>query len=208
MDIQFFKDYKNKFTPKEVAVIGLNGEYTAQWLVKPTNSIQSLSSDIRRENSWLTEHHHGIDYFQGDISLRELQKSLRSLTKSAKTIYVRGKEKWSFLNKICPCEIINLECDVDCPSLNDLPWSDTFCLHHAVKPMYSKYTCALNSVYRIKIWLNSRSSMTGSFLSPLCTYNEQPGDSEKLDADRVSHSGCLSSGSDPQGVDETDRVCS
>ena len=37
------------------------------------------------------------------------------------------------MNKERAREIINLECDSDCPSFNNIPWNEKFCIYHALK---------------------------------------------------------------------------
>ena len=81
IDMQFFKDDHNSFVPKELAVTSLNNNFTGHWIVKSSTSIQNLSADVRKENNWLTEHYHGLDYFQGDISLNVLRKKYVSCLK-------------------------------------------------------------------------------------------------------------------------------
>ena len=61
VDIQCFKDSKNSVAPKEIAIVALNGDYTAHWIIAPTDRIESLPEDVRKQNNWLTQHHHSLD---------------------------------------------------------------------------------------------------------------------------------------------------
>ena len=117
IDIQFVKGAKHNILPKEVAVVALNGNYHGHWVVFPTSTLRRLTVNIRRQNNWLTQQWHGFNYSEGEISLKALHTILRLIVKSARKIFVRGKEKWSILCKIIPNEIINLEYGKDCPSL-------------------------------------------------------------------------------------------
>ena len=50
-------------------------------------------------------------------------------------------------------EIINLEYDKNCPSFENLPWSDQHCLYHALKPSHLRFSCALNNAQRLRHYL-------------------------------------------------------
>lgn len=150
VDIQFFKDAKNALVPKEVAVVGLEDELVAHWVTRPTSSLRSLPQSARKQNNYLTEHHHGIDFYDGDTSVKYLCKSLRYLAKTAKKIYVRGNQKYEFLNGVIAREIINLENYENCPSFSKLPRMETLCWLHGTKS--ATFVCALNNVYRLKEW--------------------------------------------------------
>lgn len=154
IDVQFFRGNENVLIPKEIAVVSLDKGCIAHWLILPVAQVETLNRDARRQNDWLTLHHHGIDYLDGIVSKRCAIKALKEISKRARKIYVRGKEKWAFLNKETARVIINLEYDNDCPALNDLPWNDTFCVHHALKNTYTRFTCALNNAFRLKDWID------------------------------------------------------
>ena len=42
IDIQFYKNYENNLTPKEVAIVSLEGDFVAYWVVGSTDSQNSL----------------------------------------------------------------------------------------------------------------------------------------------------------------------
>ena len=50
-------------------------------------------------------------------------------------------------------EITNLEYDKNCPSFENLPWSDQHCLYHALKPSHLRFSCALNNAQRLRHYL-------------------------------------------------------
>lgn len=213
VDIQFFKDINNTVVPKEVAIVALDANFIAHWLILSHTPIDVLSKSVRRENNWLTKHQHGIDYFDGNVTLSKLYKTLRDLTKNTGKIYVRGKEKWLILNRITARDVINLEYDMECPSFDKLPWSDNFCLHHAVKLPHLKYSCALNNAVRLKSWLSNKrenykriEESDYTFHPPLNLCDEQSRDFEPFVPHTISYSGGVPSRSDPTEVDETDSV--
>ena len=213
VDIQFFKNIHNVAVPKEVGIVALEKNFIAHWVVSPKHPIHALSKSVRKENNWLTEHHHGVDYFDGEVTESKLIKILRDLTKRVGKIYVRGKEKWLFLQRTTARDIINLEYDVECPSFDKLPWCDNFCLHHALKPSHVKYSCALNNVFRLKTWLttervtyNRIKDSDPVFQPPFQLCDEQSGNFENFVPHTISYCGSVPSRSDATGLDETDSV--
>lgn len=215
VDIQCLKDNSNVVTPKEIAIVALDGNFISHWMISPKNSkTDTMCVAARKENNWLSKKHHGLDYFDGETEKKSLYKTLRELTKRVGKIYVRGKEKWHILNKITAREVINLEYDPECPSFDKLPWSDNFCLQHAVKTAYLQYNCALNNAYRIKAWLSTsrekykRIESDITFQPPLNLCDEQLGDFEDFVPYSISLGGGVPSRPDPSEVDETDGICS
>lgn len=193
VDIQYFKINNNVTVPKEVAVLALDGDFSAHWVVLPQNSLDKISREAKKQNNWLTQFHHGLDYYDGEVSLRVLKNSLCDILKKSRKIYVRGNEKWETLHKLTFREIINLEYDNDCPPFDKL-LSENYCLNHALKPNFKKYRCALNNAHRIKSWLISEKEKK----------NEYNGNIEESVADNITHCRCLPGRSSSMGVDETD----
>ena len=181
-DIQCLKNSKNSVVPKEIAAVALNGDYTAYWIIAPTDRIESLPDKVRKQNDWLTQNHHGLDYFEGAMSKKLFYQILREICKQVRKIYVRGKEKWLPLHRLTLREIINLKYDKN---------------------------CALNNAYRLKNWLRSRSSNINAEFdssSPLQLCDEQSADIEKSGSNTLTYCG-LPSRSDPKSVHKTDSVC-
>ena len=86
IDIQCYKDNSGRVALKEVAIIGLGAEYVAHWIVAPSRSVDLSSTAAKRENNWLTLNHHGIDYSEGDVTEKELFKTLRKILKDARKV--------------------------------------------------------------------------------------------------------------------------
>ena len=69
VDIQCYKNFENTVCPKEVAIISLDGDFVAHWV-----PVHRLSRSVKRENNWLTQHHHGLDYLDGDVTNKNLDR--------------------------------------------------------------------------------------------------------------------------------------
>ena len=154
VDIQFFKNNKREYVPKEIAVVSINKNFSAHWVLQSTIPLNAMVKCTRRENDWLTRNHHGLNYFDGEASFELVKKCLRDLVKEVNKIYVRGAIKSETLNKIIAHQIHNLENNEHCPSFDNL-FSDLYCMHHAAKNKY--YFCALNNAYKLKSWLSTKS---------------------------------------------------
>ena len=212
IDMQFVKNDKNVVVPKEVAFLSVDGNYAAHWIVAPSNNLEKCDREVRLQNNWLKRNFHGLDHFEGDVSLRSLYKTIKEVAKKFNRVFVRGNEKLSVLQKLTSVEIGNLEYDSDCPSFHNLPWSDAYCIHHAVKILHLHFACALNNVHRLKNWLQTQEKyQVLSSLSelPLIQLNdEQPRDFEKAVEDNRPFRGCFSSRPESESLDETDSYCS
>lgn len=163
VDIQFCKDCNDKSIPKEIAVISLEENFIAHWLVLSPYSIKKLDDKTRQQNNWLYKHHHGITWSEGDTTQKRVKENLREIFKCSDKIYTRGREKVLFLQDFTTSEIINLEENEACPSFHNLPLTSTYCIYHAKKFEYLTFYCALNNASKLKHWLSSQ--------------NEQPTDS-------------------------------
>lgn len=51
VDIQFCKDCNDKSIPKEIAVISLEDNFIAHWLVLPPYSLKKLGDKSRQQNN-------------------------------------------------------------------------------------------------------------------------------------------------------------
>ena len=86
IDIQCLKDTNNHNAPKEIALVSLNGDVYGHRLVAPTACVDDLSDEIRRQNNWLTQHCHGINYLEGEVDLKVFHKTARFFRKCAKNL--------------------------------------------------------------------------------------------------------------------------
>ena len=93
----------------------------------------ALHSLVEKKNHWLLKNLHGFAWSDGDVSQTRVKKNLSEILKSAWKIYVRGREKVLFLQDLTNGEIINLEDNDQCPSLDQLTWVNTYYLIHATK---------------------------------------------------------------------------
>lgn len=165
IDIQGFLDENDKFVPKEVAVLASKNEFIGHWIVKPTFPFQGLSDEIKKRNNWLTIHHHGIEWFEGETSINALNHFLQTIVTPCVNIYTRGRDKRKYLQMITSREIIDLEQDPLCPSYANMENTEsTMCHAHVTKHFrsFKKFSCALNNVYKLRSWIGNKNDSAAS----------------------------------------------
>jgi hypothetical protein len=79
IDIQCFKDNKNRVIPKEVGIVALHKDFSAHWIVSPKCNSKSLFKRILRQNNWLTVNHHALEWCEGDVFEEVVEKSARDM---------------------------------------------------------------------------------------------------------------------------------
>lgn len=145
VDLQGFKDSKNKFIVKEIAIS--TQEYTQIFLVKPPYSFSRLSSEEKKQVKWI-ENNRGITWSEGFIDYQELKRTIIPYL-FKKNIMTKGSEKIKWIQELCKsCNTIDIG-EKGCPNflkLHTLYKEFNFnCVNH------KKY-CALKNVLCIKKW--------------------------------------------------------
>lgn len=153
IDIQGLKDKYNNFIPKEVAVVSVTSSYYAHWIVSAPYAYNTLPPSVKRQNTWLLDNHHGIEWTEGETPLRAIEAILKKIAVQCDRIFTRGSDKSTYLTQLTECFVINLEEDTEDPSFRNLPKSDTFCIYHGLRRKNRVYRCALDNAVRIKTWL-------------------------------------------------------
>lgn len=158
MDVQGLKDKNNKFIPKEVAFVSLQGNVTGHWMILPPHEFDELRSDLRTTNDYVSSRLHGVQWFDGEVTMRKLKNNLYNIARRAVRIYVRGYEKARFLQSMISRSIINVE-EYDTLNFIDLERRfscDQLCCFHACDENATrKQYCALRRAHLIRSWLHS-----------------------------------------------------
>lgn len=201
VDVQFCRDVNEKLIPKEVAILSLKENFLAHWIVSPPHSIKKLSNEVRKQNHWLLRNKHGLSWLDGGISQKNLRKSIRNISEHADRIFVRGKDKKTFMQEIVTNNIINLEEDDECPSLANLTWVNTYCIHHSTKFCYLTYACALNNAAKLKLWVINKENKLPDI--PGITENEQSGNITTTRSPTGSHDWSLPERQNSKEMDDT-----
>lgn len=153
-DVQGFI-VKNKFIPKEVAILDYEWKSTHLIMKPPSDhlSLNSLPERDRRQIKWLTRNYHGIKWIDGFVDYSQMESIIKPILSKYDTIYVCGNQKEKFLetlglsNKVIDMRIIG----DDLPRLSDMIENENHrCIHHqkSIKNM-----CALKNAYNIAYYL-------------------------------------------------------
>lgn len=153
VDIQGMRGKDSEFIPKEIAVVTLNNSYWAHWITSPPCHFGELPENSRKQNNFVSKYYHGLEWFEGDASLKQVYANLREISRRSRNIYTRGHEKMSFLRDVTSRDIINLEDYADAPSYAFMPKSERKCLKHALLNGTNAEHCAMTQASQIKNWL-------------------------------------------------------
>lgn len=156
IDIQPSFDRHYIFTPKEVGVLSLEEDTYAHWLVKPPHDFTQLNAYLQRTNNTLTRFVHGIEWFNGDLSVKHVEEHLKAFVKNASQIYSVGETKCDYLSKLLGRKIIDLE-KYKVPSYSTLDFTYknevlTSCMYHkACSGVWRN--CTLHKAGLLREWL-------------------------------------------------------
>lgn len=137
VDIQGFKTNKNKLIVKELAAY--NGSRVSHVVFKPPYPLDCLPEDYRKQADWLTANHHAIDWNAGFTQHFMFPQIIRHITRDAREVHVKGKEKADFIRKYVDVSVVELP---ETPALQKQPGT---CFYH----INECCICALSNVYNL-----------------------------------------------------------
>ena len=145
-----------EFIPKEVAVVCFPEQFTAHWIVMPPCRFSELPSKSRSHNNYVIRSYHGLEWFEGDVTCKQLYANLQEISRRARTISTRGSIKAQLLREVTSREIIDLEEDEDAPSFDRMPMAMRHCFRHWIDvSREAQPRCALLQAYRIQAYFNN-----------------------------------------------------
>jgi hypothetical protein len=149
IDIECLKDRENKLMIKELAIAKLDGSLQS-WIFAPPYSAQRLPKWVRKQNKWISNNLHHIDWEDGVLSPERINEIFDDYVPLGSLVYVKGQEKCHLLqSKLDGRHVKNLE-DFDCPSAERIVDADPVkCLHGHSK------RCALSKCLRYLKWFRS-----------------------------------------------------
>jgi len=153
VDLQGFSEPRNSFVVKELAILCAGMVKPLTFTFAPPFPWHDLPPEYKRRNAWVERHYTGLKWNSGTIPYNRIEDILNSNLKDIEVIYVKGREKASWLRthlKPYHHVIENLENDYDddddtIPSLRKLT---NTCLHHK-----KKFMCAADNVRALSQWV-------------------------------------------------------
>uniref|UniRef100_A0A1B0C766 Uncharacterized protein n=1 Tax=Glossina palpalis gambiensis TaxID=67801 RepID=A0A1B0C766_9MUSC len=120
----------NKFIPKEVCISASDDSQIKNSIIQPPFKYSKLMTKDTITNNWLCKHFHGLRWDDGNSTLTDVKKYLKSsiekLTQNPTTVYVKGLEKLKWVKTLIGEEIciLNLD-DFNCSNVGTLYKTDT-----------------------------------------------------------------------------------
>lgn len=150
--VQGFKKTYNSFVFKELAIIPLGEDVQpVVYSFGVSHDWNFLSPRYKFENKWLTKNYHGFCWQDGEIPYEEFEEIIKSSTRGAGTIWVKGLEKQKWLTPFLS-NVQNIE-TLSCPPLSKLHQkTDDICSSHNQGICFNS-NCAARNVIALKRWL-------------------------------------------------------
>jgi len=99
VDFECLHDKNNMLIIKELAIAKMDGSVQS-WMFASPHPYDDLPQRIKCQNHWATTNLHKISWFDGDVAYTRLLDVLQKHIPTGSCVYVKGKEKASFLNKM------------------------------------------------------------------------------------------------------------
>lgn len=144
VDIQGFKNERNEFIPKEIAIISKSDIMIL--LIKPPYPFYDLTKKERVQVAWI-ERNRGIKWNEGIVPYYNYKCKLQDFLKN-KCIFTKGAEKVLWLKDIFQNNYVyNLE-DKGCPNFATM-YRDSSNIRSCI---YHKNICAVKNVFCLYNW--------------------------------------------------------
>src|SRR6266576_3556161 len=115
IDFQAFKDGRNKFIMKELAIISCSANKIVHCIIKPPYGFSSLFSKRKNQVMWLKKNVHGLDWNDGYITPGAAMVLFQETVKDADRLLVKGSERCKFIQNLFPTKVVIDLDDLDCP---------------------------------------------------------------------------------------------
>lgn len=158
IDIQGLREKDNKFLPKEVAVVPLQGNIIGHWIIIPPHESDGLPNSIKTTNDYVLSHILGIHWFDGDITLRKLHYHVYNIARNARKIYVKSSENTRYVQSIMTRTVVDVAEYINSgyTDLENQSSCEKLYTFHAFQPdEYKKTYCAVHASNIVREWFYS-----------------------------------------------------
>lgn len=152
VDIQGFKDIKNRIIVKELAILTPENQLQ-HFIIQPPYKFNDLSPGKQREANWLQRNKHGFKWEDGYLPYHLILSTITPLLQN-KIIYMKGREKANWLrnffdNKIA---VYEMEEEMECPKLSYLQ----FLYNNCQSCLIHTGNCAQENVHLLKNFMENK----------------------------------------------------
>lgn len=155
LDFQAFKDEKNRYIVKEIAILAVRTDELGHCLIKPPFAASKLYGDKKASIDYLTDVYHGIIWEDGYMNFTDTVSMLKDMTRNAKHLYIKGSERAKFIRKLLGKTTIDFD-TLNCPRTKYLSSeaASPDCFYYRHSPSSHTYfeACSLRRVYKLKKW--------------------------------------------------------
>lgn len=144
IEFQAFRDNGDKFIIKELVVLDLTTNIPYSFIFKPPYSLNFCNSKSRKTNSWLSNHYHHINWYDGNIDYVECENVMKLFCNQFQTIYTTGTEKCKWISSFTNSLVVDLRFPKQCQFTDVLP----ICLN-IKNPKHKASNCSLAKVYKV-----------------------------------------------------------
>lgn len=145
VDLQGFKNSKNEFIVKELAIA--TSDWTQVFVIKPPYAYSTLTIEEKKQVHWL-ERNRGILWSEGFIDYREFKRLIPFYLEN-KNIIVKGCDKVKWVKELCEnCDIVDVG-EKGCPNLTTLQEKYK---NHELNCVIHKKQCALKNSICLQKW--------------------------------------------------------
>lgn len=162
---------EDEFIVKELAIVNPDVNTVQSWMFKAPFDISQLPLTLQFDNEYLAMHIFGVDWSDGDVAYKDLQRILTNYTKHIPVLYTHGHRRQQFLQRMLGRSVMNLE-DLHCPKSSKLLFPESHCAHR--HHQFHTFRCALYEALCYSKYLTYHDLSQYVTPEPKSVYNPTP----------------------------------
>ena len=154
VELQAFRGERNEYLVKEFAAVDINTNCSVVILFAPPYDRERLCLKTQRTNEWLQRHYHRLRWDDGNVSYKDMVRTVVQICSRFSVLYSKGLEKTNFLRQYHG-NVIDLN-DLFAPCVRRTFFSSIVqcpILQHQQRPGVQ---CALRNALFYTDWLRER----------------------------------------------------
>jgi len=151
VDIVAFLSPKAKFIVKELTIVDIQTGSVSWFLFKPPCAAKDTAASSLRENIWLTNNFHGLQWEEGDVPYHKLNDILSTYLNSYTTVYMKGEEKKDFIQKKIRARVIDMK-QIGCPPLRKPDFWSLSTRYTCMRHRDTQFVCSRDQALKLYSW--------------------------------------------------------